>query len=347
MRLLLLPIITLILLIAVPQNLNANNRIPVSNALQTLMYQAEQIYLAPEGRTIRNVDPNAVASVLGLAMQGQKAYLKQNRSYQPQFDALNREITSFLGELATSFGNRNPSNGMHMDGNSLSEQYFKYLSGSMNGWVMQNKYINPAQVWQPFILNQVTVAQHVSPPSRVPDSTGVFVEREEEPDGIELLGQRAGLVKNNVGTNPTVSFAGIGNKKKKEIQKTPIRKGVIFGNWQAVNNSGGSCRVSDPLKRMPKYNINFQRGSGKTLYVGSFEIEIYSTKGEYNYVILSEKQIDPYTIEYKSMLTSKNKSKWSLFHGMEFTTTVYKDDKNRLVLCRGSIRPFLEGTYIK
>lgn len=343
MRFLLLSIVSIMLLVTIPESLSANTaRIKMSPALTTVMKQAEQTYLIPFGWRMQSADPKSVAALLGLAMHRQKIYIEERLEYLDHFGELVKEIDSYLDSLANYYGNRDPKDGSYIDGEILSEKFYNALMGGMNEWVKRTKNINPSHVNQPFMINQVIVDQHISPPDRVPESLGVFVEQEDEPDAIVLLGQRAERVTNNIGTNPTFS---IPRTKPQKVQKTPIRKGVIAGRWQKVDNYSDSCRVAQPIKREPYY-INFRRGNGKSLYTAPLDITVYRVE-KYNYVILSEKQIDPYKIEYKSKLLSQNSRSGSSYHNQGFVTTIFRDDKNRLILCRNSIWNIGPNTYMK
>ena len=76
------------------------------------------------------------------------------------------------------------------------------------------------------------------------------------------------------------------------MPKKPISKGAILGRWNSVsfgsNLWGNTCLT----ERTREFTV-FRRGSGSELYRGKNE------QGT-EYRVVSEEQIDPYTIKYKA-----------------------------------------------
>jgi hypothetical protein len=121
-------------------------------------------------------------------------------------------------------------------------------------------------------------------------------------------------------------------------QKRPIAPEAILGAWQLT--TGCSVEADSPKGN---FYVEFRRGSGRDLYVGTV------SGGSDNDIfrVRSERQMDPYTIEYQAVWENPHGQALYLVHGKTIKITVYRGRRNQLLLCRGGAGGVMSNGYLK
>jgi len=198
-------------------------QIPIepSPVLYALIQQADNTYVRPYGNTIDqlvNQDVNALAVMLGFAMQGQKMNVERNRQYLQRFDSLRTEAHDFLESVARAHNFRNPRDGKPIGRQSLGENFDRAMMGHLNNWAVQNRFANPATVRQPMILAlaPTTTKTPDEPNEGLPVSDG---------RSVDLLGVEASELK-----RPPKDWS--------RYTRKPFPEDAIVGTWTMINKEG-------------------------------------------------------------------------------------------------------------
>lgn len=296
-----------------------------SNALSALIQQADQTYARSSNNTMQhffnNIPVNA-AICMGLAMHGQKLLASQDDRYQIHYEMLRHEAHMFLGELARAHDFTNPFDGTPLTPQLLCEIFDTNASGDKNQWAVQNRLPNPGTVRQPMILSMVNIEPAGALPLKKNDS-------------IRLLDQTADRVAN------TTNFQQPPPPVKNEPVKQPIAPGVILGRWQESYIAAYGVISEHETVRKQRF-IDFKRGSGSDLYTG-----ITMPGGENKFHVKSEKQIDPYTIEYSAVWDNPKGMMLYHAHGQQFKIRITRGQQGGIVLLRGKANVAVEMGYVK
>lgn len=215
MRQYMLPLLLFLLTLTIPQSVSAEKIPP---GVLMILNQVDQVYIKPSGKDTRYYfvnNPVSYASIIGLTFHRQIIYAKQKQKYKKELNILAKDLYAYLKNLAKIHHYKDPRSGKAMPEKLLLSKFHYAAKGKMNAWVIKNKGIDPAGVKQPFILNRVTVAQHILPPERDTEPNYRFEEAEDESDGIVLLDQEAeGPVKSSGEVCPKYSSATKEEKDK-------------------------------------------------------------------------------------------------------------------------------------
>lgn len=206
----------LILVLLLPALTDAKQA-PLSSAMKSLLGQANSMYLSRFGTNVDklvNEAPMTFASILGVTIQRQRNYAYDNPVYEDNYLKLRGECIALLELVAKQKNFQNPKDGSRMTADDLNGEFSEGISGIPNNFFYEKFGFDPAVANLPMILDQVgPVHQGGSwePHGKVP-------VRQEEPDGINLFGLKAGASETTSNYQPnTGGFPPVD---------------VILGTWQ-------------------------------------------------------------------------------------------------------------------
>ena len=274
--------------------------INTSPAVADLLHTVEQAYGRPKGMgldTMINQYPDSLACFLGLAMQRQMSYSVKNPQYKQHYFELLKEVTNFIKDLSEYHRANGQLTNHPTDLRSLLSMFEKGSSRELNNMFIGDLPLDPYRHTIPMVLAKAGVEQQ--PP--VTD-LGALPVVEEESDKIIIGGEEAPPAESSV-DSPNQSFSEAITAARPpdpdKMPKKPIHKGAILGRWNSVGFSsnlwGNTC-----LNERTRYFTVFRRGSGRELYRGKNE------EGT-QYRVVSEEQVDPYTIKYKAVVNFPKK----------------------------------------
>ena len=286
----LLLLLTLIFLLPV---LTQAEQAPLSRAMKSLLGQANSMYLSRFDTNVDrlvNDDPMTFASILGVTLQRQMEYAMNNTGYGNNYFKLREECIALLDLVAKQKDYKNPKNGNRMTADDLYGQFYEGISGAPNSFFIEKFGLDPATVNLPMILAQVGPTQQGGswePQGKVP-------LREDKPNRIVIGGVEADAAESSV---EAVPFDRTPAPTPQKPQKRPIRKGAIMGNWKGFKFFFGSDKTGEFLNGP---SVSFNRGSGGMVRnKGPVLYEGRNSDGV-KYYVVSENQVDPYTIEYEA-----------------------------------------------
>ncbi|MGM0610535.1 MAG: hypothetical protein ACQES5_05565 [Thermodesulfobacteriota bacterium] len=277
--------------------------INTSPAVLDLLHTVEQAYGRPKGMDLNkmiNEYPDSLACFLGLAMQRQMSYSVKNPQYKDHYFALLKEVTNFLKDLSDYHRDKGLAKNQPTDLRSLLNMYEKGSSKELNNMFIGDLPLDPYRHKMPMVLTKVEVTQQpVSDLGRLP-------VREENPDKIILGGEEAPPAESSVehpNKSLSDSFFEHQPPQPNKMPKKPISKGAILGRWNSVSFSSNLWGSTCLTERTREFTV-FRRGSGSELYRGK------NAQGT-EYRVVSEEQVDPYTIKYKAEVNFPEKLKKS------------------------------------
>jgi hypothetical protein len=221
----------LTLLILVPGAVAGDVSVPASPLAQKLIDQANRVYLSPKGLSMHeafNHDVPSAATYLGLALHGQKPYVKRNPAYSARFERFKAAGFSHLKKVIRAHGGLNPKDGTPIDMSVVKKHYFNSIEGGSNRWVKRHYGFDPATTEQPFIL-----ADAFETPGTAPPGGGFFGTPPENAGAISLLGETIGrpVKKKPPEPQPLRPSPPPATPPLVVSEKTTIPAGVLAGTW--------------------------------------------------------------------------------------------------------------------
>jgi hypothetical protein len=180
---------------------------PQSPALQQMLNQMEQVFLAPRGLNISAViqHPPTFALLMGIMFQSQVRYARQNPQLTAEFNRLENEALDTIQRVARMYNyqGRLPE---------LMQLVRDGAGGKMDLWVRQNYGVNPAALQMPSLLG---------PPSQ--QRAKIWTGKDD--GSVSLLGQKAPHVAtpNIQTTRPGVVDLNAEVNQLKSLQNTTIK----------------------------------------------------------------------------------------------------------------------------
>ena len=157
-----------------------------SEALRILWTQMEDTYLIPMGERFNGYyrrEPEMFAAFMGATLQYQHQQLRTNPQYTAAFEALKDEALWGIRQIPAELGYRGSRPDQNLTVEELEFYFNRGLAGAYNETVRRNSGVDPAKVELPLILDLVADSGDSDPGSVNPVNG-------EDPDGVELLGQR-------------------------------------------------------------------------------------------------------------------------------------------------------------
>ncbi len=269
------------------------SQIQVSSTLQTVLNQAETIYIKPifenslsieiSLSTFLNKTPNFAPLFIGLIMHRQELMLNEILTIEhiDNLSALEEEIFTFLEQLAEAHKDSNPMDNSYMPAAKLKVLYQDALKGNQNAICKSDFGIDPTTVDIEYLLDR-------SPnPNNVADNTNDDPLKDITPDNIDnYIIDEFGALRLKVKDENEIRFLGevaphadnfpSGHKDKKKWDPSkPFTSNIIIGTW-----------YSDPL--FTKSQITFTKAAeGYTARASESEssytlLEVRSVKGEWD-----------------------------------------------------------------
>ena len=265
-----LGLIGLVFVLLMSVGVAAKEQAQLSPAMKALLRQANSQYMQLFGTTVDkavNENPMFFASILGVTLQRQMNYSKDNSGYFNRYLTLRQECMQLLAFVAEQKNYRNPKGGGPMPLEALEGEFYEGISGAPNKFFIQKFNLDPATVNLPVIVTMVAPSQQGG-------------SMEPEPDTISIGGETASASQSSVegvhvGLPPEpepVPQQSLSNVPGMEAYKVKGRMCPVEspGGWNPIYTLDTNNNPNDGTKVSCSYTIN-QNGrkllSGQNTYV--------------------------------------------------------------------------------